>query len=137
MGARVRLLGNNIRRRPIRHYLGRAFATLASLALRLPVYDTQCGAKFFRRTKALEAALATPFVSRWGFDVELIGRLLCSQPGIPSLTEDRFTEVPLRRWEDVKGSKLRLRDVFRMGIDLGRIWLELRRRRKISLIPGS
>jgi hypothetical protein len=39
------------------------------------VYDTQCGAKLFRRTPALAAALERPFRSRWAFDVELLGRL--------------------------------------------------------------
>ena len=76
MGSRVQLLGRAIKRNNTRHYIGRIFATCASLSLGLPVYDTQCGAKLFRPTEALAAALALPFTSRWAFDVELLGRLV-------------------------------------------------------------
>jgi len=119
-GARIARLGAEIDRHPGRHYVGRVFATAASLALGRPVYDTQCGAKVFRVDAALEDALATPFHSRWAFDVELLGRLLARGASI--------REIPLEIWHDVGGSKLRLRDMVKASLDLVAIARSLRRR---------
>lgn len=134
LGARVALLGTTIERRPLRHYVGRVFATAASLILNLRVYDTQCGAKFFRDGPALRGALDEPFSSRWAFDVELIGRLL-----VEGLPPAGIIEVPLQRWSDVGGSKLRPATMVRSGLELGLIWarLERRRRKRAGLAPRS
>ena len=125
-GARVALLGRQIERNSARHYVGRVFATAASLILRLRVYDTQCGAKLFKRTPALESALATPFLSRWAFDVELLGRLLS---GNPPVLPSRMLEEPLLEWNDIPGSKVGPRDIVATGVDLVRISHDLWLRR--------
>ncbi len=122
IGSRVRLLGRRIERRAARHYLGRVFATGASLTLGLPVYDTQCGAKLLRATPLAREVLATPFLTRWVFDVELLARyrrLLSEQA--PSIAE-RLYELPLLQWTDVAGSKVRPWDFVRSGLELLRIW---------------
>ncbi len=118
LGSRIRLLGRQIERRGSRHYLGRVFATLASLILGLPVYDTQCGAKLFRVDDALKDALVHPFRSRWIFDVELIQRL--NRWGGRPLAE-RLEEYPLRRWTDVDDSKLGAGAMLRAPIELLRL----------------
>jgi glycosyltransferase involved in cell wall biosynthesis len=115
LGSRVKLLGWRIRRSEKRHYLGRVFATFASIALALPVYDTQCGAKAMRTSPALAAALEAPFLSRWLFDVELIARLR------DALGVEALREVPLPRWEDPGGSSVGLRDFVRAPLELWRI----------------
>ncbi|MEO6652935.1 MAG: glycosyltransferase [Ilumatobacteraceae bacterium] len=102
IGSRVALLGHRVHRRPTRHYLGRLYATGASLALGVPVYDTQCGAKVFRVGGPLRDALAEPFHDRWSFDVELLGRLLAAPDG----TGDDIIEVPLVSWSDMDGSSV-------------------------------
>ena len=121
LGARVRLLGYSIVRNPARHYLGRVFGTFASLALGLSVYDTQCGAKLFRDTPALRSALQRPFLSRWAFDVELIGRLMSPPAGVAALSAADFLEVPLRAWTHVPGSKLKAASMVRAALDLAAI----------------
>lgn len=123
LGSRVKLLGRNIDRNELRHYLGRVFATGASITLKLGVYDTQCGAKLFRVTPLLRQLLQTPFVTRWVFDVELIARLIQAsrQLGAPDPKEILF-EAPLNQWRDVAGSKVRPTDFLRSGGELARIW---------------
>ena len=108
-GARVQLLGRRIRRSALRHYTGRVFATFASLALGIPIYDTQCGAKLLRASFQVIDVFQTPFRSRWIFDVELIERLLRSAQTAPeaSTVDELIVEVPLQEWRDVRGSKIR------------------------------
>lgn len=123
LGARVALLGREIQRSMTRHLLGRVFATLASVSLDMAVYDTQCGAKALRATDALREALATPFHSKWIFDVELMSRLRARGLGV-----DAFVEVPVHRWQDVRGSKLTARAMVRSVGELARVAWEFRRR---------
>lgn len=134
IGARVKLLGRQVERQAIRHYLGRVFATAASLTLGIPIYDTQCGAKVFRVSEPLRNCLEEPFGSRWVFDVELIGRFMSRL--VANRTVDpanRIYEYPLPRWVDVQGSKVRPTDFFRAFIELIGIWFRLRRDRKFLM----
>jgi dolichyl-phosphate beta-glucosyltransferase len=111
IGSRVLRLGSRVRRRPIRHVLGRLFATASTLLLRTGAYDTQCGAKLFRPAVAARC-FAEPFVTRWIFDVEILIRL----------NDAVILECPLREWVDVGGSKIRLLpNVWRTLRDLARL----------------
>lgn len=121
MGSRVKLLGRDVQRRVLRHYLGRVAATAISLLLDLAVYDTQCGAKMFRNGPVLRRMLADPFVSRWLFDVELLARLRREVNASDQPFDRSVIELPLMSWRDVAGSSVRPRDFGRAAKDLYRI----------------
>jgi len=116
---RVRLLGREISRRPARHYFGRVGATLISTTLGLAVYDTQCGAKVFRRSDALRDIFARPFLSRWIFDVEIIARYI--ERWGRETAAAAMCEQPVMRWHDVTGSKVKSHDFLRALRDLWKI----------------
>lgn len=127
IGARVKLLGHEIRRNVMRHYLGRIFASCASLVLRLPVYDTQCGAKIFRNSTELKIAFQEPFSVNWSFDVELLGRLeLIRRSMHKSSLAISAVEFPLPQWKHQDGSKIKLKDFFVCFYELTKIFLLLR-----------
>jgi dolichyl-phosphate beta-glucosyltransferase len=104
-GSRVKMLGSTVRRRAVRHYTGRIFATFASVLTGMEIYDSQCGLKVIRRTAyaAIETQLRE---KRFAFDVELA--LLLIKSGF------KICEVPIN-WEEVPGSKVKIfRDSIRM-----------------------
>jgi glycosyltransferase involved in cell wall biosynthesis len=127
LGARVQLLGRDIRRRIFRHYLGRGFATAVALVLSVGVYDSQCGAKLFRATDSVRGVFSTPFLSRWIFDVEILARFIKSKhvEFLPKPAALLY-ELPLPSWDDVGGSKVRARDFVAALFDLVRIYRSLR-----------
>lgn len=111
-GARRVLIGHRIERTLKRRAVSRICSSLARQAIRLPVSDTQCGAKVLRTGPALKAALAEPFTAGWLFDVELFAR-------ISAQVADRrraFYEQPLAEWEEVAGSKITTRAILGSGV---------------------
>jgi dolichyl-phosphate beta-glucosyltransferase len=115
LGLRLARLGADVTRSAQRHYLGRLFATLASLVLKLPVYDTQCGAKLVRRDM-VPGLFGEPFSSRWVFDVEMLARLRNLVGRDRMLTD--VLEFPLWTWHGVDGSKMRFSAMLRAPVEL-------------------
>ncbi len=117
MGSRVRLLGHNIERKAARYYLGRIFAICSSQLLNIKIYDTQCGAKIFRKSEHLTAVFKKPFKVKWIFDVEMFARF--SMVTGKSLTEisSKWIEYPLEKWLEVKGSNIKPKYFIRGGYE--------------------
>ena len=139
IGSRVKLLGRNVERRPMRHYLGRFFATAVSIVLGLAVYDTQCGAKLFRVSPTTRALFERPFLSRWIFDVEILARLIQVQARrrMPLPPPDQaILELPLQVWRDIPGSKVTFYDFARAGWELYRIYNHYFRGRRPEPLQG-
>lgn len=126
IGSRIRILGCDIKRRAWRHYLGRVFATFASLILDLYVYDTQCGAKIFKNSSELRMVFAYPFSVRWIFDVEILARfkIIRKNRGADPI-EATALEYPLKNWTHMYGSKIKFSDFIMAAIELAKIILML------------
>jgi len=118
MGSRMKRLGATVERKGSRHFLGRVFSTFSSLILKLPVYDSQCGAKIFRSD--LVVLFEEKFITRWLFDVELLARYR-NRFGIQD-SLNSILEVPVNVWVEKGGSKLKLKDMIKVPLELFAIY---------------
>jgi dolichyl-phosphate beta-glucosyltransferase len=123
VGSRVKRLGAEITRTLKRHLIGRTIATIIGIMLEMPIYDTQCGAKVFRR-EIVKSLFQNSFNSKWLFDVELFFRLRNSV-GIEKATAWIY-EHPLQRWVHVGDSKISVKDSIKIPLHLSKIALTYR-----------
>lgn len=119
MGTRVARLGAGVERKMLRHYLGRIFATIIANMLKIRIYDSQCGAKIIH-SSVVTSLFDKPFVSKWFFDVEVLFRFLKKSAG--ENNRGKILEVPLRTWQEIGGSKLKLSDFIKAPVELWRIY---------------
>lgn len=117
IGSRIARLGSSIERTLFRHYSGRLFATIISQGLGWKVHDSQCGAKIMQ--KHLLGLFEKPFKTSWLFDVEIMIRI---QKKYGKEAKNMILEVPLRRWKDVKGSKIGWEDFVKIPFQIWRIF---------------
>lgn len=118
IGLRLARLGALVKRKNSRHLLGRCFATVASFLLKLPVYDTQCGAKMFK-SEVVNILFEEDFITRWLFDVEIITRY--TKYFGEEKAKNSIYEYPLLEWNDVDGSRLKFRDFIKAPIEMLKI----------------
>jgi dolichyl-phosphate beta-glucosyltransferase len=110
LGCRLLCLGKKVVRSTKRHYSGRIFATMLSVLYDIPVYDSQCGAKFFKSRILSTELLDFCENDRWLFDTQLVITLF--KKGC------QMQEVPVD-WLDQPDSKISLiKDSIRMLLGL-------------------
>ncbi|MGQ9651976.1 MAG: dolichyl-phosphate beta-glucosyltransferase [Phycisphaerae bacterium] len=98
-----------IRQSRFRETAGRIFNVLVRMLTGLPIYDTQCGFKAFRRNK-IGPILRLQRVETFAFDVEML--YLASRMGLT------IREIPVH-WSHVSHTKVKLfRDSIRMFLDV-------------------
>ncbi|NIM46477.1 MAG: glycosyltransferase [Nitrososphaeria archaeon] len=97
-----------------RRVLSRAFNLLVRFLFRLPLSDTQCGFKFFKR-KVIEDIMPRLLVKRYAFDVELLVNL--HRRGY------RIVEAPIKVQHGE--SRVTVKEIWRMAIDTLAIFYRL------------
>lgn len=114
-GSRIPKNDAVIRKNYLRHLAGRCFSFIINHYFNIGLYDTQCGAKLFRK-QIVPLVFAKEFVSRWLFDIEIILRLRKKYS-----TNEVMKEVPLKQWINKKGSKIKLSDLFNLPAEMRKI----------------
>ena len=118
MGTRIKLLGNQVQRSLIRHYLGRIAATIiSSFILKFAVYDTQCGAKVFK-SEVAKKLFNKPFITKWLFDVELLLRY----KKVNLNFKNTIQEIPLYQWTEKGKSNITLLEFLSFPLQLFKIY---------------
>lgn len=118
-GSRNKEESQHVDRNFFRNIFSKIIKTFIYLILRLPIEDTQCGAKVFKR-ELIGIAFMTPFLTRWLFDIEIFIKL--KRHYSPENIMNYIHEQPLKRWVHVEDSKLGLKDAIQIPYRLVSIW---------------
>ncbi|WP_340200530.1 glycosyltransferase [Ascidiimonas sp. W6] len=111
---------NGIERNPLRGLFSKVIKTFIYGILRLPIKDTQCGAKVFTR-EIIPVIFKSDFICRWLFDVEIFLRMK-SKYGRKNVM-NYMKEKALLRWVHADDSKLGMKDALQIPYRLINIWL--------------
>lgn len=118
-GSRNSSEDQNIERNIFRNIFSKIVKAIIYLILGLPIDDTQCGAKVFRK-EIIETSFGSKFLTRWLFDVEIFIKLK-NHYGRGQIM-NHIMEQPLEKWVHVDDSKLGVKDAIQIPIKLMTIW---------------
>ncbi|MBQ4803966.1 glycosyltransferase [Aquimarina sp. MMG015] len=111
---------DDIKRSFTRKALSNFVGFFIQFILQLPIKDTQCGAKVFKK-EIIKNIYHRKFISKWLFDIEIFLRLK-KHIGLNDLL-NTISEEPLDSWIEVEGSKITLKDSFLIPLNLILIWI--------------
>jgi CheY-like chemotaxis protein len=122
-GCRINRMGANIRKESVRKIVSSFLNFIIVKILRMNFTDTQCGAKVFHRD-IVHIAFDNKFISKWIFDVEIYRRITLYF-GLKK-AKKIVCEQPLKRWVHANGSKLSMKDSFKIFVQLAQVALYYR-----------
>lgn len=122
-GSRMARMGADITKESARAIISKTINLLIRKILHMPFNDTQCGAKVMDKD-IVNLAFKKSFLTKWLFDVEVFKRISNYYGREKAL--EVICEQPLKRWIHADGSKLSFKDSAKIGIQLFRIAVHYR-----------
>ncbi len=122
-GSRISRMGANITKDGARKIISKAINFYIRKTLGMEFRDTQCGAKIMEKDVVL-STFKLKFITRWLFDVEIFMRMKRLYGN--EKAQEMLCEKPLNRWVHADGSKLSMKDSFKIVGQIGRIGLYYR-----------
>ena len=120
-GSRMSRMGANITKESARAIISKTINFIIRKTLGMEINDTQCGAKIMTK-EIVEKTFQTKFLTRWLFDVEIFMRMK-KVYGLQQ-AKNLICEQPLKRWIHADGSKLSMKDSFKIVGQIGQIALK-------------
>ncbi|HAI38964.1 MAG TPA: transcriptional regulator, partial [Maribacter sp.] len=117
-GSRMSRMGADITKESARKVISMTINLIIRTILRMPLYDTQCGAKVMDRS-VVPLLFNKPFITKWLFDVEMFIRMRKHYGKVEA--KKLICEQPLKRWIHADGSKLSMKDSVKIVGQLAKI----------------
>ena len=131
-GSRISRMGADITKESARKIISMSINYIIRKILSMDFKDTQCGAKIFHKD-VIEISFKEKFVTQWIFDVEIFKRI--TQHFGLETAKQILCEKPLKRWIHADGSKLSMKDSFKIIFQLGQIaWTYRNKKSSIAKI---
>ena len=122
-GSRMARMGADITKQSARAIISKTINFIIRKTLGMEINDTQCGAKIMTK-EIIEKTFQEKFITKWLFDVEIFMRMKKIYGS--KQTQEYILEKPLNRWIHADGSKLSMKDSFKIIGQIGQIALKYR-----------